>query len=112
MGCHEPERGLFCVSNGKMGTTNYWRRAMQNIPVRTVFDVITDFLATEPSPQEIINYFLPDDLQERADDLLDRNGEDLLTPEEREELHKFLSADTMFSLLKTKMKLKLKKQFE
>lgn len=24
---------------------------MQNAPTRTVFDVITDFLATEPSPQ-------------------------------------------------------------
>lgn len=34
---------------------------------RTVFDVITDFLATEPSPQEIIAYHLPDDLQQRAD---------------------------------------------
>jgi hypothetical protein len=85
---------------------------MQNTPVRTVFDVITDFLATEPSPQEIIDYFLPDDLQERADYLLDRNGEDLLTPAEREELYEFMNADEMFSLLKTKMKLKLKKQSE
>jgi hypothetical protein len=85
---------------------------MQNTPVRTVFDVITDFLATEPSPQEIIAYHLPDDLQERADYLLDRNGEDLLTPAEREELYEFMNADEMFSLLKTKMKLKLKKQSE
>lgn len=74
--------------------------------------MITDFLATEPSPQQIIDYFLPDDLQERADDLLDRNGEDLLTPAECEELHEFMNADEMFSLLKTKMKLKLKKQAE
>ena len=59
---------------------------MQNAPTRTVFDVITAFLATEPSPQEIINYFLPEDLQARADYLADRNGEDLLAPEEREEL--------------------------
>lgn len=85
---------------------------MQHIPTRTVFDVITDFLATEPSPQEIIAYHLPDDLQERLDDLLDKNGEDLLTPEEREELFTFLKADQMFSLLKTKMKLKLKKLAE
>lgn len=85
---------------------------MQRIPTRTVFDVITDFLATEPSPQEIIAYHLPDDLQERLDDLLDKNGEDLLTPEEREELFTFLKADQMFSLLKTKMKLKLKKLAE
>ena len=85
---------------------------MLNVPARTVFDVITDFLATEPSPQEIIAFYLPDDLQERADYLAEQNGEDLLTLEEREELQEFLKADEMFSLLKTKMKLKLRKQAE
>jgi len=39
---------------------------MLNTPARTVFDEITDFLATEPSPQQIIAYHLPDDLQQRA----------------------------------------------
>lgn len=76
---------------------------MHQTPNRTVFDEITDFLAIEPSPQEIIAYHL-------SDELLDKNGEDLLTPEEREELFTFLKADQMFSLLKTKMKLKLKQQ--
>lgn len=85
---------------------------MQSVPTRTVFDVITDFLATEPSPQEIIDYYMPDDLQQRADYLAERNAEDLLTPAEREEFDEFLKADRMFSLLKTKMKLKLKKQSE
>jgi hypothetical protein len=83
-------------------------QTMQDAPPRTVFDVITDFLATEPSPQEIIDYFLPEDLQARADYLLDRNGEDLLTPAEREEMQEYINADEMFSLLKTKMKLKLR----
>lgn len=83
---------------------------MQHIPTRTVFDEITDFLATEPSAQEIIAYHLSDELQARLDELLDKNGEDLLSPEGREELFTFLKADQMFSLLKTKMKLKLKKQ--
>jgi hypothetical protein len=85
---------------------------MQSIPTRTVFDEITDFLATEPSPQEIIAYHLPDALQQRADYLAELNGEDQLTPSEREELDEFLKVDRMFSLLKTKMKLKLKKQSE
>jgi hypothetical protein len=83
---------------------------MQHIPTRTVFDEITDFLAAEPSAQEIIAYHLSDELQARLDELLDKNGEDLLSPEGREELFTFLKADQMFSLLKTKMKLKLKKQ--
>jgi hypothetical protein len=85
---------------------------MLNAPARTVFDVITGFLATEPSPGEIIAYHLPDDLQKRADYLLECNGEDLLTSEEREEMHEFMNADELFSLLKTKMKLKLRNQSE
>ncbi len=83
---------------------------MQNAPTRTVFDVVTDFLATEPSPQEIIDYFLPDDLQERLDYLLDKNGEGLMTYMEQEELTEFLNADEMVALLKTKMKLKLRNE--
>lgn len=79
---------------------------MRNTPMSTVFDVITDFLATEPSPQQIIAYHLPDDLQQRADYLAELNSEDLLTPEEREELQTLLAADRFFSLLKTKLKLK------
>ena len=82
---------------------------MQNAPVRTVFDEITDFLATEPSPQEIVDYYMPDDLQARLDDLLDKNSEGEITPSEREELERFLNANQMFSMLKTKMKLKLKR---
>ena len=82
---------------------------MQGIPTRMVFDVITDFLATEPSPQEIIDFYMPDDLQARLDELLDKNGEGEITFSEREELERFLNANQMFSLLKTKMKLKLKR---
>lgn len=83
---------------------------MFDTPVRTVFDVITDFLASEPTPAEIIAYHLPDDLQERADYLLERNSEDLLTPAEAHEMHNFMNADEMMALLKAKMKLKLRKQ--
>lgn len=83
---------------------------MQSNPTHTVFDMITDFLATEPSPQEIIDYFMPDDLQARLDDLLYKNGEGQLTYVEQEELTKFLNAGETFSLLKTRMKLKLKRQ--
>lgn len=77
---------------------------MQNAPPKTVVDVVTDFLATEPSPQEVIAYHLP----ARLDHLLDKKGEGLLTNSEKEELTEFLNTDEVFSLLKTKMKLKLR----
>ena len=81
---------------------------MLNMPVRSVFSEITDFLATNPTPQEIIAYQLSEDLKARAHELLERNGEDQLTPEERDEMFDFVRVDEMMSLLKVKMKLKLR----
>jgi len=81
---------------------------MQNTPVRTVFGAITDFLATNPTPEEIIAYRLADDLERRAHELLDKNGEGELTEEERDEMLDFVSIEQMMSLLKIKMRIKLK----
>ena len=79
---------------------------MQNIPVRTVFDVVTDFLANNPSDDDILAYHLPDDLQERAHDLLERNSQDNLNEAEIHEMYDFMRADEMIALLKAKIKLK------
>jgi hypothetical protein len=84
---------------------------MLNAPARSVFSEITDFLATNPNPEAIIAYQLPDDLQERAHYLLERNGEGELSIEERDEMMDFVRVDNMMLLLKAKMKLKLKKAF-
>ncbi len=81
---------------------------MQAAPIPTVFGVITDFLASDPSSEEIIAYRLPDDLQARAHELLERNGEDLLTFDEKQEMVDFMRADEMMSLLKAKTRLKLR----
>lgn len=82
---------------------------MQGTPTQTLWGEITDFLATNPTPQEIIDYRLPEALQTRAHDLLDLNGEDDLTAEQREEMLDFVRVDQMMNLLKAKMKLKLQK---
>lgn len=79
---------------------------MEHATIQTVFDAITDFLAANPTPAEILAYHLPVELQARADTLLERNSEDLLTPEEREEMHQFMNADEMIALLKAKVMLK------
>jgi hypothetical protein len=85
---------------------------MQNTPTRTVFGEITEFLATNPTPQAIIAYRLPDDLQARAHDLLERNGEGELSQAERDEMLDFVRVDQMMSLLKAKMRVKLKHKAE
>ena len=85
---------------------------MQNTPVRTVFGEITDFLAKNPTPEEIIAYRLPDDLEKRSHELLDKNGEGELTQDERDEMFDFIRIERMMTLLKAKMKLKLKRASE
>lgn len=80
---------------------------MQPAPARTVFDVITDFLASDPAPQAILDYRLPVELEERAFDLLDRKREDRLTFDEELEMYDFIRADDMMTLLKAKTRLRL-----
>ena len=83
---------------------------MQNVPIRTVFDVVTDFLASEPTTEALLAYHLPEDLQARVDELVERNGEGQLTFDEQQELFDFIRADQMIALLKTKTKLRLRNQ--
>ena len=83
---------------------------MQNTPTQTIFGEVTDFLANNPSPQEIIAYQLPEYWRERAHELLEKNGEGLLTPEEQKEMMDFSRIDHMLTLLKAKTRLKLKKE--
>lgn len=73
---------------------------------RTVMDVITDFLADDPTDEEILDFCLPDDLQARAHYLLEQNGEDLLTEAEQEEMMRFMQVDEMMALLKAKIQMK------
>jgi hypothetical protein len=82
---------------------------MDAAPPRTILGAITDFLATNPTPQEIIDYRFPPDLEARAQDLLERNGEGELSADETQEMYDFMRADELMSLLKAKTRLKLKK---
>lgn len=80
---------------------------MQPAPARTVFDVITDFLAADPSPEAILAYRLSPELEARALELLERNQEGRLSFDEELEMYDFMRADDMMTLLKAKTRLKL-----
>jgi hypothetical protein len=84
------------------------RLIMDNAPIRTVFGVISDFLTSDPSPHEILAYHLPPDLQARADELVERNGEGELTFDELLELYDFMRADDMMMMIKAKTRRKLR----
>ncbi|NDJ76354.1 MAG: hypothetical protein GYB65_08845 [Chloroflexi bacterium] len=75
-------------------------------PEKTVKDVVTDFLATTPSIEEIIAYRLPDNIQQRAHFLLEKNRGEGLTPAERAEMDEFSQIDHIMTLVKAKAELK------
>ena len=79
---------------------------MSVAPARTVFDVITDFLASDPTPEAILSFRLPSDMETYALQLLARKREDKLTSDEELEVYDFIRADDMMTLLKAKTRLK------
>jgi hypothetical protein len=83
---------------------------MTDTPVRTIKEVVTDFLGSAPTLEELAAYRLPPDLQDRAHQLLDRNRAGTLTPDERNEINEFSQIDHLMTLVKAKARLKLKSQ--
>lgn len=83
---------------------------MEDRTSRSVFSAIANFLATSPTPDEILLFHLPDDLQTRAHDLLERNVEGSLSFNEQQGMRDYMRADEFMALLKAKVKLKLKNE--
>ena len=79
---------------------------MIETPTRNVLDVVEDFLASEPSDDELLAYMFPEDLQARVHHLLDLNGEGELTCCEERELDEFVRANRMLARLKVKTRLR------
>jgi hypothetical protein len=72
-----------------------------------LLDEITDFLTSNPTPEEIIAFKPSEQLERRALDLLARNRENQLTPEEHAALQEFIQMEHFMTLLKAKARLKL-----
>ena len=77
-------------------------------PDRTIAEVVTDFLSDAPNLEEIAAYRLPDDLQQRAHELLDKNRTGTLSEAEHAEMAEFRQIDHLLTLIKAKARLKLK----
>jgi len=83
---------------------------MTNASPKTITDIVTDFLGSAPSLEEIAAYRLPTDLQSRAHDLLEKNRKGNLSAAERAEMEEFRQLDHLLTLVKAKARLKLKAQ--
>lgn len=83
---------------------------MALVPEKTLKDVVTDFLGSAPTLEEIAAYRLPETLQTRAHELLEKNRSGSLSDEERAEMEEFRQIDHLLTLVKAKARLKLKAQ--
>lgn len=61
-------------------------KALKAAATHPVYREMMDFLASGPTPQQIIEYKISPSAQERLEDLLDKNREEGLTNEESVEL--------------------------
>jgi hypothetical protein len=77
-------------------------------PPSTLLNEILDFLASAPSPEEIVAFNASEPLNERLHYLLDQNRENLITADERSELDEFLRMGHFMTLLKIRARQKLK----
>lgn len=73
----------------------------------TLFSEIIDFLASTPTPEDIIAFKPSGRLEQRLSDLLERNRQDTLTAEGRAELDEFLRMNHFMNMLKIRAREKL-----
>ena len=79
---------------------------MADAPVRSVVDIVTDFLGSAPTLEQIAAYRLASVVQERAHQLLDENRSGSLSDEERIEMEEYRQIDHLLTLIKAKARLK------
>ena len=71
-------------------------------PSNEVYRYVLEFLATNPSPQKILDFRITPAMQERASDLMEKNRSDQLTPAESAELDEYVYINDLVSLLKAR----------
>lgn len=74
---------------------------------QSIFSELAEFIVSQPTLESIIDYRIPTELDQRVHDLLEKNREEGLTGEEREEMDKFLAISHLMTLAKAKARLKL-----
>jgi hypothetical protein len=80
---------------------------MATMETNTLFDEILDFLASSPTPEQIVDFHPSSRLQLRLRDLLDRNRNDELNSDEQIELDEFSRMNHFMSMLKIRARKRL-----
>jgi hypothetical protein len=74
---------------------------------QSIFSELADFLASQPTLEDLAAYQVSDGIQRYIDELLDKNREGGLSAEERLEMEKFLAVTHVMNMTKVKAKFKL-----
>jgi hypothetical protein len=75
-------------------------------PPQILFDEITDFLSSAPSIDEIVAFQPSERLNQRLHELLDKNTENTLSSDERQELEEFMRMNHLLKMIRIKSRLK------
>jgi hypothetical protein len=70
--------------------------------ISPIYDELLDYLIQKATPQEILAFKASAVAQERANDLIEKNNEGRLSPEESTELEQMLQVDRLVSVLKAR----------
>ena len=74
---------------------------------QSLFAELAEFLVSQPSLEEIANYKASSIINQRTEELLEKNRNHGLTPEERKEIENILAISHLMTLAKAKARLKL-----
>lgn len=86
-----------------------WNVSMAIATPGTLVDILTDFLAANPSSEEIVAFRLPEHIEQRAHELLELNRQNRLNDADRADFEEFMRMEQFMSLLKIKARLQLSK---
>jgi len=73
----------------------------------SIFSEVADFIVSQPTLEAIAAYQASPAAQSRVERLLEKDREEGLKPEERDEMDKYLALSHLMTLAKAKARLKL-----
>ena len=72
---------------------------------KTLTEEIIEFLISNPTLEQMAEYKVPEALDNRLHELLDKNSEGIVTPDERAELDEYKRMGHFMNMLKLKVRL-------
>ena len=75
---------------------------------QSIFSDLADFIVSQPTLEAIADYRVPEPVQGYIDNLLEKNREQGLSPDEQLEMEKLLAVSQLMSLAKAKAKARIR----